>query len=157
MIPPRRPLPAVTALLLIALALATAALAQSGQISDVATPGVQTRMSTMNTANTALGTLGDMMGGRALFDRDRADAARRILIDSTRAIPSVFRKPHADPLSNARPEIWSNWRDFRSRAKAAQRAARRLDTDALTDLRLTLPKLLLACLNCHDTYRLPMD
>jgi cytochrome c556 len=148
-----RPQHLATAVTLAALSLATAALSQSGQISQVTDPGVQTRMDTMNRANAALTTLNDMMGGRALFDRGRANAARKDLMAVTKTIPSVFRKPHADPLSNARPLIWSNWRDFKLRAKRAQRAAWNLDTDSLSDLRQSLPRMVQACLRCHDTYR----
>ncbi|MDK3075634.1 cytochrome c [Sedimentitalea sp. JM2-8] len=148
-----RPQHLAIAVTLAALVLATAALSQSGQISQVTNPGVQARMSTMNRANAALSTLNDMMGGRALFDRDRAGAARKDLMAATKSIPSVFRKPHADPLSNARPLIWSNWRDFKLKAKRAQRAAWNIDTDSLSDLRQSLPRMVLACLHCHDTYR----
>lgn len=139
-----------------ALALATAALSQSGQISQVATPGVQKRMATMTGANTALSTLTDMMGGRAMFDKTRAKAARRTLMDATGDIPKVFRKPHSDPLSNAKPLVWSQWDDFKSHARSAQKAARALDIDSLPDLRQTLPRLLHACLSCHRIYRKPM-
>ncbi|SFU02733.1 cytochrome c [Sedimentitalea nanhaiensis] len=141
---------------LIALVVATAALAQTGQISQVENRGVQKRMALMNINNTALGTLTDMMGGRAFFDKARARAARRSLISATGDIPSVFRKQHTDPLSRARPEVWLHWRDFKDHAKAAQRAARRLDIDSLPDLRQTLPSLISACLQCHRSYRKPM-
>lgn len=138
---------------LIVLCLASVAFAQTGQINRVTNPGVQDRMNTMNSANAALTVLGDMMGGRALFDKDRAKAARHELKTATRRIPAVFRKPHTDPLSQAKPVIWQQWSDFKSRAKATQRAVRALDTDSLPDLRRTLPRVVQSCLNCHKTYR----
>ncbi len=145
-----------TGAVLAALVLAGAALAQTGQISRVEHPGVQARMDLMTGANTALTTLTDMMGGRALFDRDRARAARSRLLSATRAIPSAFRKPHADPLSNADPLVWAQWDDFTTRAKAARRAARALDANTLPRLRLSLPRMIQACLSCHRTYRKPL-
>lgn len=141
---------------LIALALATAALSQSGQISRVVTPGVQKRMATMTAANAAMTTLTDMMGGRAIFDKHRAKGARRALMKATGDIPSVFRKSHSDPRSYAKPLVWSQWDDFKTHARTAQKAARALDTDSLPDLRRTLPRLLHACLSCHRIYRKPM-
>ncbi|MFD3190755.1 c-type cytochrome [Sedimentitalea sp. HM32M-2] len=144
------------AAVIIAAILATAALGQSGQISQVANRGVQKRMATMNGANASLTTLSDMMGGRAIFDKTRARVARRSLISATGRIPSVFRRQHTDPLSRARPEIWTQWRDFKGHAKSAQRAARDLDTTSLADLRQTLPQLVSACLSCHQAYRHPM-
>lgn len=144
------------AAVIITVILTTAALAQSGQISQVANRGVQKRMATMNGANAALTTLSDMMGGRAIFDKTHAKAARRTLISATGRIPSVFRRQHTDALSHARPEIWTQWRDFKDRARSAQRAARGLDAASLARLRQTLPRLVSACLSCHQTYRRPM-
>ncbi len=140
-------------LFLMLLLLASGVFAQSGQISQVTNPGVQERMMAMNVNNAALAVLGDMMGGRATFDRARARNARRSLIATTGRIPALFRKAHSDPLSNARPNIWSNWGDFKGRARSAQQAARRLDTNSLPRLRKTLPNLVQACLSCHSTYR----
>lgn len=133
------------------LCLAVAALAHDG----VTDPGVRKRMDTMIAGKRAIDTLGDMMGGRRLFDAGRARAARRVLIDVTAAIPRVFRRPHTDLLSRARPAIWRNWRDFKARARIAEKAARRLDTRSLNRLRQSLPPLLSACLGCHQTYRAP--
>ena len=139
-----------------ALVLATAALAQTGRINQVTNPGVQLRMGTMIRASAALTVLGDMAGARAVFDKDRARTARQVLVAATRDIPSVFRRPHSDQLSHARPEIWLQWQDFTTRARLARRAAKALDTGAVSGLRDSLPGLILACLNCHDTYRKPM-
>lgn len=136
--------------------LTTGVLAQSGQISRVTDLGVQKRMNAMNANNAALTALGDMMGGRAIFDRRRAQDARRQIITTTGRIPSLFRKAHTDPLSNAHPDIWSSWGDFKSRARAAQQAARGLDTYTLPRLRKTLPRLIQTCLACHRAYRKDM-
>ena len=144
-------------LFLILFLLTTGVLAQSGQISRVMDSGVRNRMLAMNANNAALTVLGDMIGGRAIFDRDRARDARRRLIATTGRIPALFRKGHTDPLSNARPNIWSNWSDFKGRAKSAQRAARQLDTYSLARLRKTLPRLVHACLACHRAYRNTLD
>lgn len=133
--------------------LATGLLAQSGQISRVTDSHVRDRMEAMNRNNAALTVLSDMMGARAFFDRARAREARRTLISTTGRIPSLFRKERGDPLSHARPDIWVNWDDFKARAKAAQRAARAVDTGSLPRLRKSLPQLVQACLACHHSYR----
>lgn len=134
---------------LITLILSTATLAQD----RVTNRGVLKRTTTMASAGVAITTLSDMMGARTLFNEDRAKSARKDLIKATRAIPSVFRRPHTDPHSQARPEIWTLWDDFRARAKTARQAAWALDTDSLADLRKSLPKLVVACHNCHQYYR----
>ena len=135
--------------LLCVLLLATASPAQNG----VTDRGVLNRMSTMTTAKTAIDTLTNMMAGRFRFNRPQARAARRDLISATRSIPSVFRKPHTDRLSRARPDIWVQWDDFKTRAKTARKAAQNLRVGRLETLRSTLPGLIHACLDCHRTYR----
>lgn len=133
------------------LILATTTLAQSG----VGNRGVLKRMTTMTTARTAVETLANMMAGRVRFSSTQARAARRNLISATRSIPSVFRRPHTDPLSRARPEIWWQWDDFKTRARTAKKAAQALRVDRLGALRSSLPDLINACLGCHQTYRKP--
>ena len=149
----RYPLYVVLCVLLLAAALATGMATGTVAQSGVINPGVQERMSTMTTAKTAVDTLANMMAGRFRYDRSRARAARRNLISATRSIPSVFRKPHTDLQSRARMEIWRQWDDFETRAKTAKKAAQALRVDRLETLRSTLPGLIHACLDCHQTYR----
>lgn len=85
----------------------------------------------MTSAKTAIETLVNMMAGRVGFDRAQARAARRGLIRATRAIPSVFRRPHSDRLSRAKPDIWLRWDDFKTRADTAKRSARQLNVGRL--------------------------
>ena len=143
------PLYAALCALLLATVLTTGTVAQNGIVN----PGVLERMHTMTTAKTAVDTLTNMMAGRFRFDRSQARAARRSLISATRSIPSVFREPHIDLQSRARTEIWRQWDDFETRANTAKRAARALRVDRLERLRSTLPGLIHACLDCHQTYR----
>lgn len=151
--PPRR-LPVYAALWggLIAVAVLTSAVLAQNSVTN---SGVQARMTTMADARAAVEILADMMGGRIRFDSTKARAARKDLVAATRSIPSVFRKPHGDPLSRARPDIWMRWDDFKTRAHAAERAARRLNTGRLGALRSTLPDVIRACLGCHKVYRIP--
>jgi cytochrome c556 len=135
--------------LLVGLILATAALANE----TVANRGVQRRLAAMDKAGSAMVTLGGMMGGRILFDKGLAKAARKNLISATRSIPSVFRRPNSDPHSRARPEIWTQRKYFKASARAANRAARALNVNTLGRLRSTLPRVVATCLACHELYR----
>ncbi|MFT7594168.1 MAG: cytochrome c556 [Paracoccaceae bacterium] len=149
----RYPLYAVLCVLLLATGIATGMATGTVAQNGVANPGVLKRMTTMTTAKTAIDTLANMMAGRFQFNRSQARAARRDLISATRSIPSVFRKPHSDPQSRARTEIWWQWDDFETRAKTAKKAAQALRVSRLETLRSTLPGLIHACLDCHRTYR----
>jgi cytochrome c556 len=129
----------------------TASLAQNG----VTNRGVLKRMATMGIAKTAVATLADMVAGRVRFDRRVARAARKNLVQVTRDIPKVFKRPHGDRLSRAKTDIWLSWVDFETRAETAERAAKRIRIGRLISLQRTLPDMLSACLNCHQTYRKP--
>lgn len=114
---------------------------------------VTRRMALMTSQKAAMDVLTAMMAGRSMFDKDRARSARRQLIKSTSSIRKHFRKHRMDPRSNARPQIWNAWDDFKARADTAETAARNLNTRSLPALRRTLPGLMQSCLSCHDTYR----
>jgi cytochrome c556 len=155
---PRRRFPLVAAFcaaLLVLAVVTSTTLAQNPGENGVTNRAVAQRMAMMNSATTAIETLVNMMGGRIRFDRVQARAARRMLINTARAMPSAFKKPHTDVLSRARPDIWLNWEDFETRADTAKRVARRLSVDRLETLRTTLPDVLNSCLSCHRTYRKP--
>lgn len=155
---PRRRFPLVVAAcaaLLVLAGVASTTRAQNPGENGVTNRVVAQRMAMMNSATTAIETLVNMMGGRIRFDRIQARAARRVLINTARAMPSAFKKPQTDVLSRARADIWANWDDFETRADAAKRVARRLNADRLETLRSTLPDVLNSCLGCHRIYRDP--
>lgn len=137
-------------LLAVALAFATPNLTAQAQITN---KSVKKRVAQMLTAQSAVAILADMMAGRVAFRIGKAQSARRTLIQTSRSITKEFRKPHQDPLSNARPEIWAYWSDFSARADASEEAARLLNVYSLNGLRRTLPNMLQSCLSCHDSYR----
>jgi len=139
----------VLGLLAVLVLLIAPALAHEG----VTHPKVHARMDNMLVKKQAVDTLAAMIGGRMIFDADRARMARRNLIRSTAATPRLFRRPHADPLSRARSTIWTAWPDFERHAHAAERAARGINPRSLAGLRRSLPVLLRACLDCHRRYR----
>lgn len=131
------------------LILGTATLARQGITNEY----VLARTTSMTQSKTALAILGNMANGKIPFNRARASDARRDLIKSTRSIPKLFRKPHTDPQSDARPVIWTQWADFEARADNAEAAARAIDTSSLPYMLASLPQVLIACLQCHETYR----
>jgi len=136
--------------LAVTLALGTPGFTAQDQITN---KGVKKRVALMFTAQGAVATLTDMMAGRVTFQADKARAARRALIQTSSKTVRRFKKPHFDPLSNARPEVWTHWNDFKAQADASEEAARDLSVYSLNGLRRTLPNMLQTCLSCHDRYR----
>jgi len=137
-------------ILALTLALATPGRTAQDQITD---KHVKKRVAQMLMAQAAVATLTDMMAGRVMFQSRRARSARRTLIQTSRTFAKRFKKPHFDPRSHARPEIWTYWRDFKAHAKSSHDAAKQLNISTLGGLRRTLPNVLQTCLSCHDSYR----
>ena len=115
--------------------------------------GVKKRVALMLSAQDAMTTLTGMMAGRIVFQAGKARAARRVLIQTSSNTSRRFKKPHQDPLSNARPEIWTYWADFSAHADTAERAAKQLNPYSLSGLQRTLPNVLHSCLGCHERFR----
>ena len=142
-------LPAL-ALLAVTFALTVPALTAQEKITN---KGVKKRVALMLSAQGAVTTLTEMMAGRMVFDAGQARAARRILVQTSSSTSRRFRKPHQDPLSNARPEIWTYWEEFSTHADNAEQAAKQLNTYSLSGLQRTLPNVLHNCLSCHERFR----
>jgi len=137
--------------LLVVIVFATMLPAQMGATNAA----VLRRMNTMQAANTALTTLGNMSNGRMSFDKGQASAARHNLIIAVRKIPRRFRRNRRDPASHAKPEIWFQWEHFMYNAGVEKRAALAIRVSSLSALQTTLPRMLVACMNCHRTFREP--
>lgn len=116
-------------------------------------PRVIERVNLMRSSKLAIEVLGAMASGRDAFDRKRANQARRVLMRNTGKIPSIFRRNPYDPATRARQNIWTQWAEFRTQSKTARAAAKGLSTRNTTTLRQTLPRMINACLSCHQTFR----
>lgn len=136
-----------TAILILAFA------GQLGANHGVTNPKVQARIDLMTTQKYALSVLSEMASTRRPFDRQEARAARNTLKETTDQIPKRFQRPHRDPHSLAKPEIWPNWDDFKTRARNAHEAANTINIRSLSGLRRSLPALIQACHACHTTYK----
>ncbi len=120
---------------------------------DVKNPAVKARMELMGKVKDATGLLGGMAKGEMAFDEAKATAARAALIEHAAAIPAAFMSNETDPKSTAKADIWLNWADFESKAKAMGTAAEALDTSAQEWLGAGMGGLGGSCAGCHKAYR----
>lgn len=120
----------------------------------VQNPVVKTRMDTMGVIRVNTGILGDMAGGKAAFDADKAAEAAAALAAAANTIPEVFEANETDPVSEAKPEIWANFDDFSTKADALYKAAQAVDTSSLDTLKAGMGGVGGACKECHTTYRI---
>jgi cytochrome c556 len=100
------------------------------------------------------GILGNMAGGKEPFDAAKAEVAKAALIDAASKIEATFMEQGAaDPVSEAKPEIWANWDDFLTKAKALGDAAGAVDVASAETIGAGVGAIGGACKDCHTTYR----
>lgn len=116
-------------------------------------PAIAKRIALMNRQKEAMELLSDMAAGRHVFDPKLARAARKDLMETTKAIPKAFKKNRQGLQSHAMPGIWLHPKEFKARAIAAQKAARGIATRNVVRLRKTLPPMVQTCISCHQGFR----
>lgn len=136
--------------------LAGAAVLGSGLVwakEGVQNPAVKDRMDLMQSIASSAKDLGDMASGKAAFDPDAASQAIGGLVGNANLITDKFEPQEDDPVSEARPDIWTNWDDFGSKADGLFKAATAADVSSLGALQASMGNIGGACKACHSTYK----
>ncbi len=121
---------------------------------DPTDPNAIARSDLMKTVGMNTGILGNMAGGKEPFDAAKAEGAKAALIDASAKIEATFMEQGAaDPASEAKPEIWTNWEDFLVKAKALGDAAGAVDVASAETIGAGMGAIGGACKDCHTTYR----
>jgi cytochrome c556 len=68
-------------------------------------------------------------------------------------IPAKFEPQTTDPVSVAKADIWTNWRDFVAKSEALLAGAEALDTSSLESIQAGMGVIGGACKACHSAYR----
>jgi cytochrome c556 len=117
-------------------------------------PNAIARSELMKMQGMNAGLLGKMAAGEEPYDLAKAEAAKAGLIESSGKIEAVFmQQGAADPVSEARPEIWVNWDDFLVKAKALGDATAALDLSSAETIGAGMGAIGGACAECHKAYR----
>jgi cytochrome c556 len=117
-------------------------------------PNAVARAELMKLVGMNTGILGNMAGGKDPFDAAKAEAAKAALIEAAGRIEATFMdQGAADPVSEARPEIWANWDDFLLKAKAFGNAAGAVDVASAETIGAGMGAIGGACKDCHSSYR----
>jgi cytochrome c556 len=118
-------------------------------------PNAIARSDLMKVVGKNTGILGDMAGGKAPHDAAAADAAKAALVEAFGAVEATFKEQGAaDPVDQAKPEIWANWDDFLAKANAAATAAGAIDVASAESIGAGMGALGGACKDCHTSYRI---
>jgi cytochrome c556 len=85
-----------------------------------------------------------------------AGAAEKIQADAAKAT-ALFPPGSTHPDSRAKPEIWSDWKDFEARMKDLGTAAGAVAAAAKSagDVSAAANKMGESCKGCHEKYRVP--
>jgi cytochrome c556 len=130
--------------------LAGTAVAKEG----VQDPTVKARMALMSTIGMNTKVLGDMATDRTAFDATAAAAAKEALMAASADIAAKFEPQATDPVSEAKPEIWTNWDDYVAKANALNAAATAIDASSLDTIKAGMGAIGGSCRDCHSTYRM---
>jgi cytochrome c556 len=128
------------------------AFAQDAEPTD---PNAIARSELMKTVGKNTGILGDMAGGKTAYDAAAAEGAKAALIEAAGKIEATFMdQGAADPASESKPEIWTNWDGFLTRAKALGDAATAMDVASAETIGAGMGALGGACKDCHTEFRM---
>ena len=117
-------------------------------------PNVIARQGLMSMIGKNTGVLGGMASGKTPYDAAAAAAAKAALIEASAKIEATFKdQGGADPASEAKAEIWTNWEDFLKKSTALNTAATAVDVASVETIGAGMGALGGACKDCHTTYR----
>jgi cytochrome c556 len=121
-------------------------------------PNAIARGELMTTIGKNTGVLGDMAGGKAAYDAAAAEAAKAAIVEAAGKIEATFKdQGAADPASEAKPEVWTNWEEFLADAKKLGEAAGAMDVASAETIGAGMGALGGACKDCHTTYRMASE
>lgn len=116
-------------------------------------PAVKARIDVMKTIRMSTGTLGDMASGKAAFDAAAAGQAKTALATAAAQIPVVFEAQADDPVSESKPNIWTDWATFAADAKKLEDAATAIDVSSVETLKAGMGAAGGTCRACHTVFR----
>jgi cytochrome c556 len=121
---------------------------------DRTDPNAKARSDLMRVIGKNTGILGDMAGGKAAYDAAGAEAAKAAIVEAAGMIEAAFKdQGAADPASEAKPEIWTEWDDFLADAKMLGDAAGAMDVASAETIGAGMGALGGACKDCHTEFR----
>jgi cytochrome c556 len=122
--------------------------------AGVENPAVAARMEGMKALGGAMKTLGGMAKGAVDFDQAAAQAAVDIIAKQSGMVPAMFEAQETDPMSEAKPEIWTNWDDFVAKATALSTAAEATTITDAASVGVAMGSIGGSCKGCHSDYRM---
>lgn len=128
---------------------------------DENAPYLDYRQRLMKGQGASMGSIGDYLKNRLDYGSEHIATHASNIAGYAKLIPDAFEKEITQGKTDAKPEVWSNWDDFVSKANALESAANELASAASGgNLQAMMPKVQAlgdACGSCHDVYRKPQE
>jgi cytochrome c556 len=125
---------------------------------DEAIIGYRQKVMEANGAN--MGAIGDILKFKLPYQKDIVGHAQAIGINA-RMIATAFEKPVSAGKTDAKPEIWTKWDEYKSDADKLAEASDELAKIAaggdLTAIVAQVKKVGEACQDCHEDFRKPKE
>lgn len=122
--------------------------------AEPTTPEAIARAQVMSDIGKNMKILGEMAAGKTAFAGDTAAAAKAAMLADVAQIHVAFAtEGQPDPVSEAKPEIWTNWDDFLVKAEALNTALAAVDVASVETIQASMAPLGASCKGCHTLYR----
>jgi cytochrome c556 len=135
--------------------------AASGQQEDPNKPVLEYRQRLMAGQRASMASMADILKFKMPYDASHFAVHAKNIGDLATLIPDAFEKKITDGLTDAKPEVWTQWDDFVAKSKALSEASAKLQAAAAAgDMKAITPQVTAvnnACRACHDSYRKPEE
>jgi cytochrome c556 len=125
---------------------------------DEAIIGYRQKVMEANGAN--MGAIGDILKFKLPYQKDIAGHARAISINA-RMIAGAFEKPVSAGKTDAKPEIWKKWDEYKADAdelaQASDQLAKIAEAGDVNAIVAQVKKVGGACQDCHESFRKPKE
>mgnify|MGYP001209465346 CR=1 FL=1 len=115
-------------------------------------PAVKARIAGMEEFRTHMKVLGNMAKGTLDYNAAQAAEALAAMQAGALTIVPLFEANEADPASEAKPAIWSNFDDFKAEAEKLVAAAQGADVSSEAGVQAAVQAMGVTCKSCHDKY-----
>jgi cytochrome c556 len=124
-------------------------------------PVLEYRQRIMAGQRASMANMGDILKFKMPYDASHFVVHAKNIGEFAKLIPDAFEKKITEGLTDAKPEVWTNWDDFVAKAQALTEASAKLQAAAETgDMKAVTPLVKTvndACRGCHDPYRKPEE
>jgi len=118
------------------------------------------RQKVMGAQGASMGAIGDILKFNLPYQKDIAGHAQVISVNA-RMIAGAFEKPVSAGKTDAKPEIWKKWDEFKADAdkllEASDELAKIAAGDDMNAIVAQVKKVGGACGHCHESFRKPKE